>query len=106
MYDYPMAKYCFDIDGTICVTPGTDYRHSVPITERIAQINLLFEQGHTVIFFTARGSTTGLDWKELTESQLALWGVKYHELIMGKPSADLYIDDKGRNDVDFFSSLD
>ena len=100
-----MTKYCFDIDGTICVTPGSDYPRSVPVAERIALVNSIYEQGHTVVFFTARGSTTGNDWRELTESQLAQWGVKYHELIMGKPSADLYIDDKGRNDVEFFSSL-
>ena len=23
------------------------------------------------------------------------WGVKYHELLMGKPGADFFIDDKG-----------
>jgi uncharacterized HAD superfamily protein len=101
-----MAKYCFDIDGTICETTGSDYPNSVPNAERITQINLLFEQGHEVIFFTARGSTSGRNWRELTESQLAHWGVKYHELIMGKPSADLYIDDKGRSDVEFFSTLE
>jgi hypothetical protein len=101
-----MTKYCFDIDGTICATTGSDYPNSVPNAERITQINLLFEQGHEVIFFTARGSTSGRNWRELTESQLALWGVKYHELIMGKPSADFYIDDKGRSDVEFFSTLD
>ena len=100
-----MAKYCFDIDGTICVTPGSDYPNSIPIPERITLVNSFYEQGHTVVFFTARGSTSGIDWRELTENQLAQWGVKYHELIMGKPSADLYIDDKGKNDVDFFSSL-
>ena len=39
---------------------------------------------------------------ELTEKQLKEWGCKYHELIMGKPHADLFIDDKGINSDEFF----
>jgi hypothetical protein len=31
----------------------------------------------------------------LTVSQLKKWNVKYHKLILGKPSYDLIIDDKG-----------
>jgi hypothetical protein len=38
----------------------------------------------------------------LTEAQLKLWNVKYHNLILGKPSGDYYIDDKGINDNEFF----
>ena len=30
----------------------------------------------------------------LTKSQLKNWKVNYHELIFGKPSFDIYIDDK------------
>ena len=40
----------------------------------------------------------------ITESQLDRWGCKYHQLILGKPSADVYIDDKGINDNDFFGN--
>ena len=29
----------------------------------------------------------------LTKKQLKKWGVKYHQLIMGKPSYDLIVDD-------------
>ena len=38
----------------------------------------------------------------MTESQLNSWGCKYHELIMGKPSGDVYIDDKGISDHGYF----
>ena len=31
---------------------------------------------------------------QFTKKQLKKWGVKYHKLIMGKPSYDLIIDDK------------
>ncbi len=39
---------------------------------------------------------------DLTKQQLDDWGCKYNELIMGKPHADLFIDDKGINCDDFF----
>ena len=39
---------------------------------------------------------------DLTKQQLDDWGCKYNELIMGKPHADLFIDDKGINCNDFF----
>ena len=51
---------------------------------------------------TARGSTTEIDWTELTAKQLHEWGVKYHELIMNKkPHADVYVDDKAINASSF-----
>ena len=93
--------YCFDIDDTICFTNGTEYSTAVPIPDRIARINQLFAEGHTIKFHTARGSKTGIDWRELTEKQLIIWGVQYHELHLGKPFADFYIDDKGIKDSDF-----
>jgi hypothetical protein len=42
---------------------------------------------------------------ELTKQQLEEWGVKYNELIMGKPHADLFIDDKGIECNDFFNTI-
>ena len=55
------------------------------------------------LFYTARGSTTGIDWKEQTISQLKSWGVKYHELYLGKPTADVYVDDKHKDLFDWFN---
>ena len=40
---------------------------------------------------------------ELTDKQLKEWGCKYHELIMGKPHADYFIDDKAWPDKVFFN---
>lgn len=93
--------YCFDIDETICHTNGTDYSSATPIINRIAKINKLFSEGNIIKLLTARGSKTGIDWRDLTESQLIQWGVSYHELHMGKPFADFYIDDKAIKDLDF-----
>ena len=46
---------------------------------------------------TARGRGSGIDHTDLTRNQLAMWGYKYHELepMFHKPTADLFIDDKG-----------
>ena len=90
-----MATYCFDIDGTIFKTDDSDYPNSRPIPHRIALVNKLYDEGHEITIFTARGTVTGIDWRELTMEQLEKWGVRYHKLILGKPHADIFIDDKG-----------
>ncbi len=95
-----MTTYCFDIDGTIC-SQEEDYLKAVPNTDRIRSINLLYEAGHHIKFFTARGSVSGIDWRQETERQLRSWGVRYHELLLGKPHADLYVDDKGVSSEEF-----
>jgi hypothetical protein len=101
-----VTSYCFDIDGTLLRTQGSDYPGSQPISHRIALVNKLFEEGHEITLFTARGTVSGIDWRNLTEEQLSKWGVRYHKLILGKPHADIYVDDKGINDEDFFLEAD
>ena len=98
--------YIVDIDDTICMTPRFNgkafYESSSPILERIEKINALYDQGHTIVYWTARGSTSGVDYLELTKNQLAEWGVKAHDIRVGKPSYDHWIDDKAISDKDFF----
>jgi len=58
-------------------------------------INRLYDAGHEITYWSARGSATGLDWKKVTEDQFKEWGVKYHYMSLGeKPVFDLLIDDK------------
>jgi len=97
-----VKTYCFDIDGTICTNTDGQYESAKPFKERIEQVNKLFNNGNKIIYFTARGSTTEIDWKKLTTKQLELWGAKYHELIFRKPFADYYIDDKSHDPFDWF----
>jgi quercetin dioxygenase-like cupin family protein len=93
-----MSKNIFiDLDNTLCFTEGSDYINSKPNQERIRYINKLKEDGNFITIWTARGSKSGIDHKELTVKQLFEWGVKYDELLMGKPSYDIYIDDKSFN---------
>ena len=87
-----------DIDETIAQTPDSrDYSLSKPIVENIKKANQYYENGHTVVYWTARGSVTGIDWHDITKNQLDSWGVKYHDLKLGKPVYDLFIDDKAMN---------
>ena len=101
-----MAIYCFDLDGTLCTTEGSEYEKSTPKSHRIAVVNDLYSKGHHIKIFTARGGSSGRDWSELTQNQLKEWGVLHHELILGKPAADIYVDDKASSDISFFSHAD
>ena len=91
-----------DIDETICFYSGQRrYDLSEPNFENIEKINNLFDEGWKVIYWTARGSVSGKDYRKHTLSQLESWGCKFHELITGtsknpKPHFDLVIDDKAR----------
>jgi ribonucleotide monophosphatase NagD (HAD superfamily) len=89
--------FCFDIDGTLCTNTDGHYLDSQPFPDVIERINGLYETGHRILLYTARGSTTGIDWRDVTERQMVEWGVKYHDLHLGKPTADVYIDDKAIN---------
>ena len=92
-----------DIDETICISPqDRDYAKAEPIKKNIKKINNLYDNNNKIIYWTARGTGSGIDWRELTESQFAEWGVKYHELHFGKPIYDLFIDDKNINSETFF----
>jgi hypothetical protein len=85
----------FDIDGTICNRPeGKDYEESVPISEMISKVNHLYDMGHYIHYYTARGSTTGKDWFKITYDQLNEWGCKFHGLSLGKPLYDFMVDDR------------
>jgi histidinol phosphatase-like enzyme len=95
-------RYIVDIDGTICTNTYGKYEEAVPLAENIKKINCLYDDGYQIIYWTARGSTTGIDWTELTTQQLEEWGVKYTELRMRKPDYDLFICDKAINSEEFF----
>ena len=88
-------KIFVDIDETICFYEDErHYSNAVPDYEAIAKINNLYEEGHEITYWTARGSVTGIDWNLITKEQLEKWGCKYHHLSVGeKPHYDLLICD-------------
>ena len=99
-----------DIDGTICDTPfqhnmdeGSQYSKATPHYARIDVINDLYDKGHHITYWTARGCVSGDDFTEFTRNQLDNWGCKYHHLVVGtKPHFDMYICDKSFNSESFF----
>jgi len=114
-------RYCFDLDGTLCTqvkpndnygknaTLGECYAEAKPFYDRIKKVNDLYDAGFEIVIATARasGNPANLsEWTELTEKQLAEWGVKYHELSVGsKVHADLYIDDRCTHSDDYFEDV-
>ena len=98
-----LKTICFDIDNVICTTNAErDYSKSIPIKKNIEIINKSYNNGFNIILYTARfmgrckGNVAEVKRriKPLTLKQLKKWGVKYHKLYFGKPSFDLFIDDK------------
>lgn len=97
--------YCFDIDGVICRTEGTDYENAEPIPEVIERIRALRRAGHVIRYYTGRGwgpngtAETGERWTrllELTYRQLGKWGLPAG-VVHRKPPADVYVDDRAVN---------
>jgi hydroxymethylpyrimidine pyrophosphatase-like HAD family hydrolase len=91
-----------DIDNTILDTDGLNYENTKPMKDRIQKINDLYDEGHTIVYWTARGTLSGIDYYDLTKSQLDKFGVKYHELKLKKPYYDLFIDDRNVNSEEYF----
>lgn len=93
---------CFDLDGVICKTKKNYYTKSKPNHLAIKKINKLYDEGNYIKIFTARFMGRSKDNQvaakkkgyHITKKQLEKWNLKYHKLILGKPSYDIIIDDK------------
>lgn len=95
-----MARLCFDVDGVICDDREDEQYGQREPYEFADRIRRLKDDGHVIIFQTARymsrHTAQGADRKGRKE--LADWldfhEIPYDELHFGKASADLYVDDK------------
>ncbi len=100
----------FDLADVLCsrdpqLTGVEKYQHCKPIPEMIRIANQCYDQGMYIKIYTARGMCTFngdvsqiySHLYELTIDQLKRWGVKYHQLVMGKIHYDVLIDDKALN---------
>ena len=72
--------YMIDIDGTICTEHfdkkgNKDYTKATPLIARIKHLNQLYDKGNEIHYWTARGSLTGIDHKQLTTEQLKTEGL-------------------------------
>jgi len=92
-----------DLDGTICRQVSSDKYHlAAPIADVIRKVNAFYDAGWHVTVFTARGMATYGDhyaaWTAhgpMTERWLTDNGVKFDQLLFGKPAGDIYVDDRG-----------
>jgi len=80
----------YDLDGTLSLEleDWNLYKHAPAIDSAIAELNTLKEQGHTIIIHTARFEED----RKVTVAWLRENKVKYDILVLGKPRADLYVD--------------
>ena len=83
-------------------TDKLNYSTALPYKDRIEKINRLYDNGDTIVYWTARGTLTQKMWFNTTYKQLTQWGCKFHELRMGKPVYDLFIDDKNISSDNYF----
>ncbi|HEX3655070.1 MAG TPA: hypothetical protein VHV55_04655 [Pirellulales bacterium] len=85
-----------DIDGTICTEESpADRPLALPLPGALEAVNQLVADGHTVILWTGRG----WDQYRVTKAWLDDHGFNYDQLLMGKPIANLIIDDRSRQFV-------
>jgi len=109
----------FDLDDVICYRPdgyehlGPDkYDYCKPNQSTISLINELYKNNYIKIY-TSRGMSQFEGNVEKiydmlynkTITQLKLWNVNFHELIMGKTHYDLLIDDKALNSVNINNKI-
>lgn len=84
-------RIIIDLDGTICTEEKTYSRClAKPLEKAIESINKFYDEGNTIIIHSARS------WQEfeMTEHWLKSHGVKYHQLVLGRPIGDVWIDDR------------
>ena len=98
-------RLIIDMDGTICTEEKTFSRSlAKPKDGVVESINKLYHEGHTIIIYSARS------WMEyeMTAAWLDNHGVKYNQLVMGKPIGDYWIDDRAisfKNWADVMSQI-
>jgi hypothetical protein len=80
-----------DMDGILC-EEGDWGKHSesFPIKKNIEQVNRLYDGGNQIIIYTGRFH----DEYQLTLDWLRKYDVKFHQLVMNKLLADVYVDDR------------
>ncbi len=105
-------KYAFDLDATLVEgLPSERIFEAKGIPHMIELCNRLYDEGHEITIYTARGMKRlkgqahliPTEYYEKTKKQLDECGVKYHYIVFGKIEYDVFIDDKAYNINDISS---
>lgn len=99
----PRKTIVCDVDHTILFTKDRDYDNSVPNEPVCAKLREAHEKGWTIILHTARGMGRSggniLSVKDEVQKEIVDFCTKhmvpFDHLILGKPWARYYVDDKG-----------
>lgn len=101
-------RLCFDVDDTITeFCKLRDYANFKADKEMVSAINALYDAGHHITLYTARGMKSvgpgriAVDILPGLLQNLANIGLKYHELLTHKPVYDWIIDDKAMRPDEF-----
>jgi uncharacterized HAD superfamily protein len=82
--------YGVDIDGTLTMeVEGHDYANRTPNMSMIIKVRQWYHDGHRIILYSARREQD----RSTTENWMMKFNVPYHQLILGKPKCDMYVDD-------------
>ena len=92
----------FDVDDTILFTPDRDYSRSYPNEPVVEGIRSMKQAGWHIMLMTARGmGRSNGDIESVREEVMGeierfctKFDVPYDEIVIGKPWAAFYVDDK------------
>jgi hypothetical protein len=97
-----MKAFIVDFDDYLILYEDREYESypakyltGFPNQKEIDKVNELYDQGATIIIHTGRN----WDKYKLTKKQLKEFGIKHHELVMGKPQG-YYIDPRSWKNIE------
>lgn len=98
-----------DVDDTVCFTPGFDYASSISNEPVVAKLREARDLGWRIVLYTARGQgrsggrieTVAADVFEEVRSFCGRFDVPFDEIVVGKPLARWYVDDKALRPGEF-----
>lgn len=104
-----MKVLCVDVDDTICFTTDRDYPNSTPNQPVINKLREAHALGYTIILHTARGQgrsnhSIAAVYDEVMAEIIEMCSrleVPFDQIVLGKPLAILYIDDKAMRPDEF-----
>jgi len=95
-------KVAIDIDGTLCEEVyHTKYPEARPFDGAVGYVKNIVIKGHKAFYYSARHEED----REVTMAWLQKWGFPVLPLILDKPLADVYVDDRSCPDLITFDAL-
>ena len=102
---------CVDVDDTICHTVNRDYANTVPIEPMVARLREAHALGYHIVLHTARGQGRSNGAWQTVEDEVRgevagfceRFAIPFDAIVLGKPWARWYIDDKAIRPDEFLT---